>query len=123
MHQLKVSGNSNINNLINEKLNLIDSIDLISNEIDLFTEKNNTYKEILDNINKKETIKILKQRIKDLQQNNQYLKNSIIKNEKVSNIDLEPKGINSTNKDKNLFSCFSPSDDNENTLFLNKKMC
>ena len=101
--------------LLIEKINLLDSLESISKEIDFYTESNQTYKVIYDTINKKELISQLKDRIKELKQSNLILKNSIVNNEKF----VDEK-VTKGNFGSNILSCFTVNNDSENTLFLNK---
>ena len=100
--------------LIKEKMNLMNSIESISEDLDKATELNDQYKELDNIINKKEIIMCLQQKIKQLSRENKDIKNKIIKGNETYGKAPKDKSI------LNMFSCMNASNDKESTMFLKK---
>lgn len=99
---------------------MINSIQSISNEIDYYLEENNQYKEVIETSNKKDKILQLKERIKQLQSENQKLKKRVINKTKADMNSSTSRANKGSFANSNILSCFSNNTDQENTLFLSK---
>lgn len=114
-----IINNSKNSRSLYEKYNLMNSIETISEEVDLYSELNDTYIECSNIINKKDTIKKLEAELKLLKKENEQIKSRLLKPSSTNHhiILADSSNANST---ASFLSCFAGQNDKLETLVLRK---